>query len=188
MANNTLASAAIGEAEQQPSVANTAVVPQQTETPAAFDYKPGTSAAGNVQKLTQEGGAYMSQAKQAGEAQAARRGMANTAMAGQTSMGAAIQAAQPLAEADAQRVQEQYKLEATVSSNLQGQYAQTQNDIINQYAISINEIETSGDLTQAQKDAMIKNEIARRNADMAFNKNLYTNLEGYSTDWDVFPV
>lgn len=173
--------------DQQSSIANQPVVPVEQSTQPAFEYKPSTSTAENLQQLTQEGGAYLTQAKQQGEAAARRRGMGNTTMAGQAAMGSAIQAAMPIAESDAAKEQAKWQLGATVSSNLQGQYATALDEIMNQYAISVNQIETAQNISTAEKNAMIQNSIARRNADMQFLKNMYKAMPGFNTDWGLFP-
>ncbi len=216
---------------QQSDIANQPVVPVTPSASAKATYDPSTSTAENLEQLTQEGGSYLSVAKQQGESAARRRGLGNTTLAGQAAMGSAIQAAAPIAESDAAKEQqkllqdkefaqekelqegqflqqkelqkmqdeqakrlaqmgidqEQWKLGATVSSNLQGQYASSLDEILNQYAISVNQIETAQDISTADKNAMIQNSVERRNADMNFLKNMYSAMPGFNTDWGVFP-
>lgn len=188
---NSLAAAAVQD-EQQPSmqqssIANQAVVPPTQKTDPKFEYKPTTSTAENLQQLTKEGGAYLTQAQQQGQAQAARRGLGNTTLAGQAAAGEAIRAAAPIAQADAQSEMQKWQLGATVSNNLKGQYASAQQQLLNQYAISINQIETAQDISTADKNAMIQNTINRRNADLQFLQNLYNSTPGFNTDWGLFP-
>ncbi len=172
---------------QQSNIANQPVVPVASDSNATIDYNPSTSTAENLNQLTQEGGSYLSIAKQQGESAARRRGLGNTTLAGQAAMGSAIQAAAPIAESDAAKEQAKWTLGATVSSNLQGQYASSLDDILNQYAISVNQIETAQNIPTAEKDKMIQNSIARRDADMNFLKNMYTAMPGFNTDWGLFP-
>lgn len=172
---------------QQQSIANQPVVPAEQKTAPAFEYKPTTSTAENLQQLTREGGAYLTQAQQQGQAQAARRGLGNTTLAGQAAAGEAIRAAAPIAQADAQKEQQKWQLGATVSNNLRGQYTTAQQQLLNQYAISINQIETAQDISTADKNKMIQNTIKRRDADLNFLQNLYKNTPGFNTDWNLFP-
>lgn len=181
------AMASPNNSNQQSDIANQPVVPVDSNANTTIDYDPSTSTAENLNQLTQEGGSYLSIAKQQGESAARRRGLGNTTLAGQAAMGSAIQAAAPIAESDAAKEQAKWQLGATVSSNLQGQYASSLDDILNQYAISVNQIETAQDISTDEKDKMIQNSVDRRNADMKFLKNMYNAMPGFNTDWGLFP-
>lgn len=182
---------------------------QQQATSQAPERKPYEAAditSQNVQGLVDEGGAYLTQMKQQGEAAARRRGLGNTSIAGQAAMGEAIRGAASLGQADAQAIQQreqlaqqqqqhedtikqqQYELTATISSNLQGQYASALDEIMNQSAISINEIETSPDIKTADKNAMITNSVNRRNSDLNFLKSLYNSMPQFNMNWSMFPT
>ncbi len=157
-----------------------------------------TTVSGNLDNILQEGGAYLTQAKQQGLQQAASRGLGNSSIAGQAAQGEAIRASLPIAQQDAANELTKWSqkeasdlskwtLGATVSSNLQGQYSSSLDDILNQYAISVNQIETAQDISTKDKNSMIENSIARRDADMNFLKNMYTAMPGFNTDWGLFP-
>ncbi len=146
-----------------------------------------TTVSGNLDNILEEGGAYLTQAKQQGLQQAASRGLGNSSIAGQAAQGEAIRASLPIAQQDAANNLSKWTLGATVSSNLQGQYSSSLDDILNQYAISVNQIETAQNIPTAEKDQMIQNSIARRDADMNFLKNMYTAMPGFNTDWGLFP-
>ena len=170
-------------------VAGQPVVPAspQTQAQASSNYTPSTSVSGNLQGLLQEGGSYLTQARQQGQAQAARRGLANTTLAGQAAQGEAIRAAAPLAQQEAQQQQERQNLALTTSANLQGQYAQSTQNLLNQYAISINEIETAQDISTADKNQLIQNEINRRNTDLSFLRQLYSAMPTWQPNWTTLP-
>lgn len=171
---------------QQAAVADQPVVPVATTTQATETTTPSTSVTENLAALTEEGGAYLTQAKQEGTATAARRGLQNTTLAGQASEAAAIQAALPIAQQEA----ETQLTAQTASANLQAQYATDAQNLLNQYAISINEIETAPDIATEDKNQMIQNEIDRRDADLAFLQSMYSALPAWQPDWatlDEFP-
>lgn len=159
--------------------------PAPVRTPAPSDLD--TSVSGNLQELLQEGGSYLTQARQQGTQQAASRGLGNSSIAGQAAQGEAIRSSLPIAQQDAATDLSKWTLGATVSSNLQGQYSSSLDDILNQYAISVNQIETAQNISTADKDQMIENSIARRDADLAFLQNMYNAMPGFNTDWGLFP-
>ncbi len=85
---------------------------------------------------------------------------------------------------------EQQQLGQRTAANLQGQYTQATQGILNQYAISINEIETAQDISTADKNALIAAEIQRRDADMAFTRQMYSAMPTWQANWvnqDRFP-
>lgn len=206
MPQHTTMAAAYQQPGQQPQmaarapVANQPVVPQQMQMQAASQQAaaPTSSVSQNLQNLLGQNSAYLTQARQQGLAQAARRGLANTSLAGQAAQGEAIRAAAPIAEQEAQQQfqseeqQRQREFERgqtalTTSANLQGQYAQAAQGLLNQYAISINEIETAQDIPTADKNQLIANEISRRDADLAFTRQMYSALPTWQTNWTSLP-
>ena len=149
--------------------------------------------------ITQEGGAYLTQARQRGLQQAAGRGLSDSSIAAQASQGEAIRAALPIAEREAQTQFEADQAERqrqfqerqtglTTSANLQGQYATQAQGLLNQYAISINEIETAQNIPTATKNALIANEIKRRDADLGFLRQMYSALPTWQTNWNTLPT
>ncbi len=191
---------------QQMAVANQAVVPQgqpvmsaqQQMQSQAQAQSPTSSVAGNLNNLLQQNSAYLTQARQSGQNQAARRGLANSTLAGQAAEGQAIQAALPIAQQEAEQEQQRQLQQAqqefqerqtglTTSANLQGQYTTQAQGLLNQYAISINEIETAQDITTADKNKLIQNTIKRRDADLKFLQQMYSALPTWQTDWTKLP-
>jgi hypothetical protein len=73
-----------------------------------------------------------------------------------------------------------------VTANTQGAYLSAINEITNNAAVSINEIETAPNITQADKDKMIKNTVARRDADLTWTKSLYSNMPTWDMSWIDF--
>ena len=69
------------------------------------------------------------------------------------------------------------------SANTQGEYLKSVDDIINNAMVSINEIEVAEGITQDDKNTMIANTIARRDADLAFTKQLYSNMPTWDFSW-----
>jgi hypothetical protein len=70
-----------------------------------------------------------------------------------------------------------------VTANTQGAYLASIDKIINNTAVSINEIETSQNITQAEKDTMITNTVARRDADLSWTRKLYSNMPTWDLSW-----
>ena len=118
---------------------------------------------------------------------AARRGLANTTLAGQAAEGEAIRAAAPLAQQESQQQFQERQTALTTSANLQGQYATQAQGLLNQYAISINEIETAQNIPTATKNSLIANEVKRRDADLGFLRKMYSALPTWQTNWNTLP-
>lgn len=159
---------------------------------------PSPNVATNLQNLLQSGGAYLTQARQQGLQSAAQRGLSDSSIAAQASQGEAIRAALPIAQQDAQTTAQQQEAERqrgfqreqtalTTSANLQGQYVQQTQGLLNQYAISINEIETAQNIPTNEKNTMIRNEIARRDADLKFLRNMFNALPTWQPNWTTLP-
>lgn len=158
---------------------------QQPNQP--YEYKPTTNTSDNLNQLTQSDSLYMQQAKQQGLNTAASRGLINSSIAAGASQQAAINAAAPIAQADANTTLQQWNMEKTVQANLQGAYADSINQVMNNAMINVSEIETAEGLKQEEKDKMIKNTIERRDADMAFLKSMYSAMPTWSNNWSSFP-
>lgn len=138
-------------------------------------------------QMLSDDSAYMQQAEQAGKQQAASRGLLNTSMAGEAAQGAAIQAAAPIAQQDVAAQQQERMLGMSTAANLQGQYTQAYQSIMDNAAVSINEIETSQNIATKDKDKMIENTIARRDADLKFLNDFYNSMPVYQPNWTSLP-
>jgi hypothetical protein len=75
------------------------------------------------------------------------------------------------------------QLGQSTTANTQGKYLDAINQITNNAMVSINEIETAEGISQADKDAMIANTIARRDADLEWTKMLYSNMPTWDFSW-----
>lgn len=74
-------------------------------------------------------------------------------------------------------------LAMTTSANTQGEYLGAIDTIIKEAMVSVNEIETTEGITAEDKTTMINNTIARRDADLAFMKSLYSNMPTWDFSW-----
>ena len=74
-------------------------------------------------------------------------------------------------------------LAASTTANTQGKYLDAINQITESTRISINEIEITPGMTQEEKDAMIANTIARRDADLSWVRQLYSNMPTWDFSW-----
>ncbi len=137
---------------------------------------------------------YMKSARTTGTQYANSRGLLNSSIGAESSQKAAINAAMPLAQQEANTANNEYmtklgtdeairKGSYDVTANTQGAYLSGIDKITNNAMISINEIETSEGITQAQKDKMIANTTARRDADLAWTRNLYSNMPTWDMSW-----
>lgn len=153
-----------------------------------FEYNPTTSVNDNINQLTNSDSIYMQQARQSGLNTAASRGLLNSSIAAGASQQAAINAATPIAQQDAQTEYNKWNMGKDVQANLQGEYTKAIKQVMSDHTVNISQIETAEGVTQAQKDQMIKNTIARRDADMAFLKNLYSAMPVWSNNWSSFPT
>jgi hypothetical protein len=70
-----------------------------------------------------------------------------------------------------------------VTANTQGAYLSSIDKIVNNASVSINEIETSQNIPQAEKDKMIANTVARRDADLSWTRNLYSKMPTWDLSW-----
>lgn len=70
-----------------------------------------------------------------------------------------------------------------VTANTQGAYLSAIDKITNNAAVSINEIETSQNIPQEEKDKMIANTVARRNSDLDWTRKLYSNMPTWDMSW-----
>jgi len=75
------------------------------------------------------------------------------------------------------------QLAKTTSANLQGKYTDAIDEITNNAMVSINEIEIAEGITAADKGKMIQNTIARRDADLAWTRLLYSNMPTWDFSW-----
>ncbi len=139
-------------------------------------------------KLTSSDSMTMQQARNSGLRTAASRGLLNSSIAGQASEQAAIAAAAPMAEQNVSNQLNQQQFAQSVTANTQGQYMTASDNIVNQAVISINEIETAQNISQAEKDKMIANTIKRRDEDLKFMKSYYEMMPTWSGNWVNFPV
>lgn len=79
-------------------------------------------------------------------------------------------------------------LAQSTTANTQGKYLDAINQITNNAMVSINEIETMQGMTTEEKDAMIANTIKRRDADLAWTRQLYSNMPTWDFSWfDIQP-
>lgn len=155
---------------------------------------PSMYASENLNRMLDGDSLYMQQAKQQGLNTAASRGLLNSSISAGAAQQSAINAAAPIAQSDAQSQltktkidYDKWKLGKDVQANLQGKYLKSIDGIMNDASLNINEIETADGLNQEQKNLMIKNTIARRDADMAFLRDLYTAMPVWSNNWTDFP-
>ena len=139
-------------------------------------------------KLTASDSITMQQARNEGLRTAASRGLLNSSIAGQAAQQAAIAAAAPMADKNVANQLAQQQFAQGVTANTQGQYMNATQDILNQALISINEIETATNIKQAEKDKMIANTIKRRDADLAFMQEYYSQMPTWSGNWVNFPT
>lgn len=139
-------------------------------------------------KLTASDSITMQQARNEGLRTAASRGLLNSSLSGQAAQQAAIAAAAPMAEKNVANQLAQQKFAQGVTANTQGQYMTATQDILNQALISINEIETATNIKQEEKDKMIANTIKRRDADLAFMQEYYSQMPTWSGSWVNFPT
>lgn len=169
-----------------------------TDTPTAnsggisgSDYQGGWSIPtvdDEINKITGSDSLTMQQARQQGLRSAGARGLLNSSIAGQSAEQAAIQAAAPIAQQNVTNQLQQQQFAQGITANTHGQYMQSVNEMQNQALISINEIETSTNISQAEKDKMIANTIARRDEDMKFLQKYYSMMPTWSGNWVNFPV
>jgi len=160
---------------------------------ANYDPTKGT-VAGQMNGLLESNSSYIKNARQNGENYAASRGLLNSSIAAGASGKSAIDAALPIAQQDASTYN-QFELTThnadeairkssyDVTANTQGAYLSAIDKITNNTAISINEIETASDIPQAQKDKMIANTVARRDADLSWTQQLYSNMPTWDMSW-----
>ncbi len=137
---------------------------------------------------------YIKQARTAGTEYASSRGLLNSSIGAGASQKAAISAALPIAQQEANTANNEYmtrlgtdesirKGAYDVTANTQGAYLSSIDKITNNAMISINEIETAQGITQAEKDKMIANTTARRDADLAWTRSLYSNMPTWDMSW-----
>ena len=142
----------------------------------------------SLNNLLSKDSTYMQQASQAGLNTAASRGLLNSSIGAGAAQQAAIQSGLSVVQPDVAYQQDLAKMQYQVAANTAGQYMQSYQDIMNNAAISINEIETAignqySNISQAEKDKMIANTIARRDADLAFLKEFYGQMPTWSYNW-----
>lgn len=136
----------------------------------------------------------MKRAETKGLQHANTRGLLNSSLAANSAQTAMIDAATPIANADANAYQQDYmtklqtsegvkKMGYEASANTQGKYLESLDKITNNAMVSINEIETATDISQANKDKMIANTTARRDADLAWTRQLYSNMPTWDFNW-----
>ena len=160
---------------------------------ANYDPTKGT-VAGQMTGLLNSGNSYIKNARNRGKEHAASRGLLNSSIAAGASEKAAINAAMPIAQQDA-NTYNQFELVThntdnairkgayDVTANTQGAYLSSVNDLVKNAGVSINEIETAKDITQANKNAMIANTTARRDADLQFTRSLFSNMPTWDMKW-----
>ena len=173
------------------TTANTSNTPTPNTGISGSDYQGGWSVPtvdDELNKITSSDSLTMQQARNAGMRAAGSRGLLNSSIAGQSAEQAAIQAAMPMAQQNVQNQLQQQQFAQGVTANTQGQYMQSSKDIMEQALISINEIETSTNIKQKEKDKMISNTIKRRDADLEFLQNFYSMMPTWSGNWVNFPV
>lgn len=69
------------------------------------------------------------------------------------------------------------------SANTQGKYLEALDKITNNTMVSINEIETAQGIPQSEKNKMIENTVKRRDADLAWTRQLYSNMPTWDFNW-----
>ena len=150
--------------------------------------------AGQMTGLLQHNSPYIKQARQSGQNYAAKRGLLNSSMAAGASHKAAISAALPIAQQDA-KTHSQFALTKfsadqsirtsayDVTANTHGAYLSSINKIITNTMDSVNEIEISKDISQANKNAMVKNTVYRRDADLSWTRQLFSKMPTWDMNW-----
>lgn len=137
---------------------------------------------------------YIKQARTAGTDYANSRGLLNSSIGAGSSQKSAIAAALPIAQQEATTANNEYMTKLgtdesirkgayDVTANTQGAYLAGIDKITNNAMVSINEIETAEGITQAEKNAMIANTTSRRDADLAWTRNLYSNMPTWDMSW-----
>lgn len=177
---------------QEPAKPITPITPAPTATPSTpSTYEDGwavPTVEDELNKITGSDSTTMQQARNQGLRTAGSRGLLNSSIAAQSAEQAAIEVAAPIAQQNVTNQLQQQQFAQSVTANTQGQYMTSTNDIINQALISINEIETSSDIAQAEKDKMIANTIQRRDSDLEFMKEYYSAMPTWSGSWVNFPT
>ena len=154
---------------------------------AATGYKPTDSLANNMGQLLNSDSLYMQQARQQGLNTAASRGLINSSIASGAAQQQAIAAALPIAQQDTSHQQALKQTEKSVQANIQGAYLDSMNKVMNNAMINVSEIETASGIDQGQKDKMIEATIKRRDADLSFLKDMYSNMPTWANNWTSFP-
>lgn len=67
----------------------------------------------------------------------------------------------------------------TIQANVKGSYTDAANNILNNSSVNINNISSNAAITAADKDKLIKQELANRNNDLAYLQSMY----GGVSDW-----
>ncbi|WP_136678610.1 hypothetical protein [Neptunomonas sp. XY-337] len=159
----------------------------------------------HLNRITASDNPYIQAAKQNAKETAAERGLLNSAIAAGAGERAAIEAASPFAlqdgafrqnaalnhqqfrnQAELARYNNQLSIERSaydVTANTHGEYLAAVEEITKQATISINEIETSPSIKPEDKEVMIQNTIARRDADLAFTRQLYSSMPTWNLSW-----
>lgn len=158
-----------------------------------IDESKGT-VAGQLGSILDKDSPLMQKAATTGQQYANKRGLLNSSIGAGATQSAMMDYAMPIAQQDASTYSKfegqkygaklgQDTLAKTTAANTQGAYLDSINEITNNAMVSINEIETAEGITQADKDKMIANTISRRNADLAWTKNLYSNMPTWDFSW-----
>lgn len=79
------------------------------------------------------------------------------------------------------------QMSAEAAANLKGEYVKAFDSIRKESVININEIQNNPNITGPNKTAMINQEIARRNSDIAATRSIYSSLPQWSQSWASFP-
>jgi len=150
--------------------------------------------AGRLDKMLKSDSPLMKRAETQGKQYANTRGLLNSSMAAGASQGAMIDAATPIAAQDSNNLmrsalsgqqldQENQMVDTKAYANMRGQFLDSTASMINESNINISEIQSSPDIPAAEKQKMISQQIAMRDADMAGLEALFKSQPMWEQNW-----
>lgn len=152
------------------------------------------TAAGRLDKMLGSDSPLMKRAETQGKQYANKRGLLNSSMAAGASQGAMIDAATPIAAQDSNNLmqsalsgqqfdQETQMVDTKAYANMRGQFLDSTASMINESNINISEIQSSSDIPAAEKQKMIAQQIAMRDADMRGLEALFKSQPMWEQNW-----
>lgn len=86
-------------------------------------------------------------------------------------------------------LEDQFKrgqLDATVYANTKGEYLSSMMDLVKNSAINISEIQKANNIKQADKNAMVQQQIQMRDADIRFLQQMYASTPVWNQNWSKY--